>query len=186
MAFHKLDKIQVTNSLKLPEGLRLAGRDVPAADGTQVPLYLFRLPDGSDMEMVAVPAGDFVMGADDSDAPDWEKPRHNHPMASPYWIGRNDVTRGQFKTFCAAIGRAEPEKAYFDGKLGEDRDCHPVVMVSWDDAQAYCAWAGLVLPSEAEWEKAARGADGRKYPWGSTGPLQRRTTWTHRVQGTKS
>ena len=48
---------------KLPEGLRLAGRDVPAADGRQVPLYLFRLPDGSDMEMVAVAAGDFVMGA---------------------------------------------------------------------------------------------------------------------------
>jgi serine/threonine-protein kinase len=107
-------------------------------------------------------------------------------MEHSYWIGRNDVTRGQFKTFRAATGRAEPEKAYFDGKLGEDRDCHPVVMVSWDDAQAYCAWAGLVLPSEAEWEKAARGADGRKYPWGSTGPLQRRTTWTHRVQGTKS
>jgi len=186
MTFHKLDKIQVTNSPKLPEGLRIAGRDVPAADGTQVPLYLFRLPDRSDMEMVAVPAGDFVMGADDSDAPDWEKPSHNHPMDHSYWIGRNDVTCGQFKTFCAATGRAEPEKAYFDDKLGEDKDCHPVVMVSWDDAQAYCAWAGLVLPSEAEWEKAARGADGRKYPWGSTGPLQRRTTWTHRVQGTKS
>jgi len=66
--------IQVNKDGKLPEGLRLAGRDVPAAEGTQVPLYLFRLPDGSDMEMVAVPAGDFVMGADDSDAPDWEKP----------------------------------------------------------------------------------------------------------------
>jgi formylglycine-generating enzyme required for sulfatase activity len=166
MTFHKLDKIQVTNSLKLPEGLRLAGRDVSAADGRQVPLYLFRLPDGSDMEMVAVPAGDFVMGADDSDAPDWEKPRHNHPMEHSYWIGRNDVTRGQFKTLCAATGRAEPEKTYFDDQLGGDKDRHPVIMVSWDDAKAYCAWTGLVLPSEAEWEKAARGADGRKYPWG--------------------
>ena len=172
---------------KLPEGLRIAGQDVPAADGKQVPLYLFRLPDGSDMEMVAVPAGDFVMGADDSDAPDWEKPRHNHPMDHSYWIGRNDVTRGQFKTFCAATGRAEPEKAYFDDKLGGDKDRHPVIMVSWDDAKAYCAWAGLVLPSEAEWEKAARGADGRKYPWGKRcGTLRKRTTLTHRVRGTKS
>jgi hypothetical protein len=66
--------IQTKNEGELPEGLRLAGRDMPAADGRQMPLYLFRLPDGSDMEMVAVPAGDFVMGADDSDAPDWEKP----------------------------------------------------------------------------------------------------------------
>ncbi len=71
MTFHKLDKIQVMVSLKLPDGLRLAGQDVPAADGKQAPLYLFRLPGGSDMEMVAVPAGGFVMGADDSDAPDW-------------------------------------------------------------------------------------------------------------------
>lgn len=63
-------------SLKLPEGLCLAGQDVPAADGRQVPLYLFRLPDGSDMEMVAVPADDFVMGTDASDAPGWEKPKH--------------------------------------------------------------------------------------------------------------
>jgi formylglycine-generating enzyme required for sulfatase activity len=140
---------------------------VPAADGRQAPLYLFRLPDGSDMEMVAVPAGDFVMGADDPDAPGWEKPEHTHPMEHSYWIGRNDVTRGQFKAFCTATGRAEPEKAYFDDKLEGDTDRHPVIMVSWDDAKAYCAWAGLVLPAGAEWEKAARGADGRKYPWGN-------------------
>jgi formylglycine-generating enzyme required for sulfatase activity len=87
-------------------------------------------------------------------------------MEHPYWIGRNDVTREQFKAFCTATGRAEPEKAYFDDKLGGDKDRHPVVMVSWDDTKAYCAWAGLRLPSEAEWEKAARGADGRNYPWG--------------------
>ena len=89
---------------KLPEALLLAGRDVPAADGRQVPLFLFRLPDGSDMEMVAVPAGDFVMGADGSDAPDWEKPTHTHPMEHSYWIGRNDVTRGQYGVFCTATG----------------------------------------------------------------------------------
>ena len=118
-------------------------------------------------EMVAVPAGDFVMGADDPDAPGWEKPEHTHPMEHSYWIGRNDATRGQFKAFCTATGRAEPENAYFDDKLEGDTDRHPVIMVSWDDAKAYCAWAGLVLPAEAEWEKAARGADGRKYPWGN-------------------
>nr|WP_026883005.1 SUMF1/EgtB/PvdO family nonheme iron enzyme [Clostridium akagii] len=159
--------IQVNKQEKLPDGLRLAGRNVPAADGRQVPLYLFRLPDGSDMEMVAVPEGDFVMGTDDSDAPDWEKPKHIHPMEHSYWIGRNDVTRGQFKVFCTVTGRVDPEKAYFEDKLDGDKDCHPVIMVSWDDTKAYCTWAGLVLPTEAEWEKAARGSDGRKYPWGN-------------------
>jgi len=152
---------------KLPEGLRLADQNVPAADGSQVPLYLFRLPDGSDMEMVAVPAGDFVMGTDDLDAPDWEKPKHLHPLEHFYWIGRNDVMRGQFKAFCSATGRTEPEKTFFDGDLVGNADCHPAIMISWDDAKAYCAWAGLVLPTEAEWEKAARGIDGRKYPWGN-------------------
>lgn len=152
---------------KLPEGLRLAGRDVPAADGRQVPLYLFRLPDGSDTEMVAVPAGDFVMGSDDTDAPGWEKPEHTHPMEHSYWIGRNDVTRGHYRAFCTATGRTGPEKSYFDDKLDGDKDRQPVIMVSWDDAKAYCGWAGLALPAEAEWEKAARGADGRKYPWGN-------------------
>ena len=111
---------------KLPEGLRLSSRDVSAADGRQVPLYLFRLPDGSDMEMVAVPAGDFVMGTDDPNAPDWEKPKHIHPMEHSYWIGRNDVTRGQFKAFCSATDRAEPEKAHFDDELVGNIGRHPV------------------------------------------------------------
>ena len=154
--------------MELPEELRLAGRNVPAADGKQVPLFLFLLPDGSDLEMVAVPAGDFTMGADDSDAPDWEKPKHTHPMEHSYWIGRNDVTRGQYTAYRTATGRAEPAKPYFDDELTEGTDRQPIIMVSWDDAKAYCAWAGLVLPTEAEWEKAARGADGRKYPWGDS------------------
>ena len=152
---------------KLPKGLRPADRDVPAADGREVPAYLFRLPDGSDMEMVAVPSGDFVMGTDDSEAPDWEKPQHTHPMEHSYWIGLNDVTRAQYGVFCHATGMAEPEKAHFNDKLDDHTDRHPVVMASWDDAKANCAWAGLVLPTEAEWEKAARGTDGRKYPWGN-------------------
>jgi len=159
--------IQVNEDLKLPEGLRLASREVPAADGRQVPLYLFRLPDGTDMEMVAVPAGAFVMGTDDSAAPDWEKPKHTHPMEYSYWIGRNAVTRGQYRGFCTATDRAAPEKSYFDDKLDGDVDHHPVVNVSWDDSKAFCAWGRLALPTEAEWEKAARGADGRKYPWGN-------------------
>ena len=156
---------RATTERGLPDGLRPAGRDVPAADGMRVPLCLFRLPDGSDMEMVAVPAGDFVMGTDDPEAPDWEGPRHTHPMGHPYWIGRNAVTRQQYQAFTAATGMPEPGKPFFEDDLAGDTERQPVIMVSWDDATAYGAWAGLALPTEAEWEKAARGDDG-KYPWG--------------------
>jgi hypothetical protein len=149
-----------------PKGLRLAGREAPAANGTAVPLFLFRLPDGSDMELVAVPEGEFVMGADDEHAYPTEKPRHLHRLDRPFWIGRNDVTWGQYRAFCAATGRAEPPKPGFWDKLPDTKLDHPVVMVSWNDAKEYASWAGLGLPTEAEWEKAARGTDGRKYPWG--------------------
>ena len=156
-----------TTSPTLPDGLRAAGVNVPAADGQEVQLYLFRLPDGSDMEMVAVPAGDFIMGTDDPGAPDWEKPQHLRPIEHAYWIGRYDVTREQYKAFTAAWGDAEPGPAHFENQLAGDTSRHPVVMVSWDEAQAYSVWSGLNLPSDSQWEKAARGTDGRKYPWGN-------------------
>ncbi len=146
----------------LPGGLRVAGRMVPASDGMSVPLYFFRLPDGSDMEMVHVSEGDFVMGSDDADAEPSEKPRHRHTVTQPFWIGRNDVTWAQYLSFCKKAGHAEPERP----RWAESN--HPVVSVSWEDARAYCAWARVVLPTEAEWERAARGGDGRKWPWGSS------------------
>ena len=119
------------------------------------------------MEMVAVPAGDFIMGTDDPEAPDWEKPQHIRPIGHAFWIGRHDVTREQYAAFCHATGQPEPGAAHFEDYLEGDRSRHPVVMVSWDDVQDYCAWAGLNLPSDTQWEKAARGTDGRRYPWGN-------------------
>ncbi len=152
---------------RLPGGLLLAGRNVPAADGREVPLYSFRLPDGSEIEMVRVPGGDFVMGADDGDAYDEEKPRHVRRMDHGFWIGRKDVTWGQYLAFCAATGRREPSRPDWWNQVPGTKLDHPVVRVSWDDAKAYGEWAGLALPGEAEWEKAARGTDGRKWPWGN-------------------
>jgi serine/threonine-protein kinase len=151
---------------RLPPGLRAAERNVPAADGKEVPLYLWGLPDGSEMEMVQVPSGEFVMGADDADAYDNEKPRHAHTLARVCWIGRNPVTREQYLAFLKTSGGPEPDKPYWWDLVPGAKPDLPVVNVTWEDAYGYCFWAGLALPTEAEWERAARGTDGRKFPWG--------------------
>ena len=78
-----------------------------------------------------------------------------------YWIDKNDVTVAQYRQFCQENNRAMPEAPSWGW---QDHD--PIVNVSWDDAKAYAEWAGMALPTEAEWEKAARGTDGRAFPWG--------------------
>jgi len=145
----------------LPRGLRL-GSVVTNPDGKEIQVYLYELPGrAGEMELVQVPAGEFLMGSDDPEALDNEKPKHAHAMEHAYWIGRNDVTWKQYLAYCDAASAAKPRRPDWAG------DDHPVVNVRWVDAKGYCAWAKLDLPSEAEWEKSARGADGREYPWGS-------------------
>jgi sulfatase modifying factor 1 len=110
------------------------------------------------MEMILIPAGEFIMGSNDRDN---EKPVHKVFLDS-YYIMKTPVTVKQYKTFCTATGRALPKKPHWGWKAD-----HPMVRVSWEDAVAFCAWAGIQLPTEAQWEKAARGTDGREYPWGN-------------------
>jgi len=108
-------------------------------------------------EMVWVPAGTFTMGSGDGKKVDNNDETPSHQVyLDGYWIYKTEVTVGQYKKFCAATGHAMPNLK------GEDAgDDHPVTWVTWNDAQAYCAWAGVKLPTEAQWEKAARGTDGR-------------------------
>jgi formylglycine-generating enzyme required for sulfatase activity len=118
--------------------------------------------------MVRVPAGTFTMGSSEYDD---EKPVHD-VYVDEFWIDKYEVTNRQYKRFCDATDRSYPLDPDFLGMPNyfENKPEYPVVNVSWEDAQAYCAWAGKRLPTEAEWEKAARGTDSRKYPWGNAAP----------------
>ncbi|MBI3892808.1 MAG: SUMF1/EgtB/PvdO family nonheme iron enzyme [Candidatus Wallbacteria bacterium] len=116
--------------------------------------------DGS--RMIYIPGGVFMMGS--AAGSDDEKPIHKVTL-SPYHIGRTETTWAQYARFCRATRHALPERPDWC-----NRDDYAVFGVSWDDAGAYCRWAGLRLPTEAEWEFAARGTDGRTYPWGNEPP----------------
>jgi formylglycine-generating enzyme required for sulfatase activity len=126
-------------------------------------------------EMVLIPAGEFLMGTSEEELAAWlkahpdatrewfshEMPQHKVYLDA-YYMYKHPVTVAQYRMFCEATGRAMPL-----APVWKWQDTHPIVYVTWDDAQAYAAWAGASLPTEAQWEKAARGTDGRIYPWGN-------------------
>lgn len=123
--------------------------------------------------MMFVPAGEFLMGSSDADkdAQSNEKPQHTVYLDA-FWMDKYEVTNALYKK-CVDAGKClppNPTKSYTrDPYYGNAQyDNYPVVYVSWDDANSYCEWVGKRLPTEAEWEKAARGSDGRIYPWGNT------------------
>jgi len=122
--------------------------------------------DGS--RLVWVPPGTFTMGSTRGN-PD-EQPVREVTLTRGYFVGLHEVTWGQFRAFCAATGRPVPEAPARSPLALPTGDAFPVTYVSWDDAAAYCAWAGLRLPTEAEWARAARGDDGQRYPWGDEEP----------------
>jgi len=132
---------------------------------TVVHPLLRNLKDGS--VLVRVPAGEFEMG----DGKDSNCPKHRVHL-SAYCIGVYCVTNAQYLRFVEATGHRAPDKADYGTPVWsgrsfpQDKTDHPVVCVSWDDASAYAAWAGCGLPTEAQWEKAARGPQGLVYPWG--------------------
>jgi sulfatase modifying factor 1 len=139
-----------------------------------------RLAQALDGHMVHVPAGEFIMG-NEAGNPD-ERPQRRVYLDA-FEIDKYEVTNVQYRRFIRATGREAPQSwpgryvQFTDSKISLDwqdgtyptgQATYPAVMVNKEDAAAYCAWAGKRLPSEAEWEKAARGTDGRVYPWGNT------------------
>lgn len=112
--------------------------------------------------LVLVPAGDFLAGV-----------MKFTVFVEAFYMALYPVTNAQYKAFIDNTGYESPEKPAWGEKVWKDRDYtpekanHPVTAVSHVDARAYCEWAGLRLPRELEWEKAARGIDGRNFPWGN-------------------
>jgi formylglycine-generating enzyme required for sulfatase activity len=121
------------------------------------------------IQWVDIPAGEFLMGDNFNDGWTDEQPVHTVYLDA-YRISRYEVTFEQYDAFCDDTNRNKPDDA------GWGRGTRPVIDVTWDDANAFCNWLSqktgnnIHLPFEAQWEKAARGTDQRKYPWGNADP----------------
>ena len=125
--------------------------------------------------MALIPDGSFLMGTNLERADAQDKPQHK--VATPsYWVDKYPVTNAQYARFVAATSHRPPLN-WKNGHIPQGELMRPVTMVSWYDASAYAKWAGKRLPTETEWEKAARGTDGRRWPWGDKMEPQRLNTY---------
>jgi formylglycine-generating enzyme required for sulfatase activity len=136
-------------------------------------------------EMVYVPAGSFKMGSNDGESD--EKPVHTVHLKA-YYIDKHPVTNAQYKRFCDATDRSYPDDPGFSGMDNYFTSAayvnYPVVNVSWDEARAYASWAEKRLPTEAEWERAAKGdKDNREWPWGDTWVGANANIWDNPADG---
>jgi formylglycine-generating enzyme required for sulfatase activity len=169
---------------RAPSAARPAVAATPAPAMPSGPLSLLLVP-GVVLQLVHVPAGAFQMGSAgaDREAFDDERPRHSVRLGA-YHIAKYPVTQSQWAAFAKATGHTA------SAKLSRGKERHPVTPVSWDDAVAFTQWASQVsgravrLPTEAEWEKAARGSHGRKYPWGREAPGATRCNFDDLVKHT--
>jgi len=127
------------------------------------------ISDKDGMVMLYVSAGPFTMGSDNGGAN--EKPAHTVYLDA-YWIDQTDVTNAMYAKCVSAGACSQPASLRSSTRLSyygnSQFDNYPVIYVNWNMADTYCKWAGRQLPTEAQWEKAARGTDGRIYPWGIT------------------
>ena len=180
--------IEVERAARLDAERRLqAAKNVHLAAATEV----VQLAPGVSMQFVRVPAGEFLFGSNprkDEQARGDEQPQHAVYLPE-YLIGKYPVTNGQYAAFVRAAGYGKPTH-WENGDILKDKREHPVVGVNWKDASAFCAWLSKVsgwqvrLPSEAEWEKAARGTDGRIYPWGNEAPDAQRCNFNKNIKDT--
>ncbi|MFC2030777.1 SUMF1/EgtB/PvdO family nonheme iron enzyme [Chloroflexota bacterium] len=142
----------------------------PAATAAESPTPAPAVPELPSVAetMVEISAGPFVMGQDKGDRA--HRPAHEVDLPA-YEIDKFEVTNADYAAFVEAaayVSHGEKVgKKYWLDSFTEGKETHPVVRVTWDDAAAYCEWAGKRLPTEAEWEKAARGTEALRFPWGN-------------------
>jgi formylglycine-generating enzyme required for sulfatase activity len=171
---------------------RMHAAEGVAAVTEERPARMLREKDGS--ELVLVSSGTFLYGSrtDDKIAETNEKPQQSLYLPD-FYIGAYPVTNEQYKKFVDATGHRPPDKSDYSWGGGpvwkgnsypKDKAKHPVICVSWDDACEYARWAGGRLPSEVEWEKAARGVDGKIYPWGNDWDKNRCNNSELKINGT--
>jgi len=143
------------------------------------------------MAQVYVPAGEFLMGSADTDpnAIAFEQPQHTVYLDA-FWMDQTEITNAMYAACVDAGGCLIPISSGSETHLEYFRnptyDNYPVLYVSWANARAYCQWAGRRLPTEAEWEKAARGPDGRIFPWGDAAPNPSRANFNKNVGDTSA
>ncbi|HMV55905.1 MAG TPA: SUMF1/EgtB/PvdO family nonheme iron enzyme [Nitrospira sp.] len=143
-------------------GMASAAEPQAAASGTSA--EGIKGKDGA--PMVLIPAGPFTMGSNDGLPA--ERPEHTVTLDA-FYIDRYEVSMKHYRSFLVEAKHDAPPT--WDDEAAETVGDRPAVGMGWADAKAYCAWAGKRLPTEAEWEKAARGTDGRRYPWGQMQPF---------------
>jgi formylglycine-generating enzyme required for sulfatase activity len=171
-----LDDPQPQVAAAVRDALTRLGRVLPAVAKAAEADIRVNAKDGT--QLIRIPAGQFWMGSDDG--AENERPRHR-VVLDEFYIARHPVTNAQYAQFMKETGHKEPY--YWDDKRFNQPN-QPVVGVTWRDAMEYCQWAGLRLPTERQWEKAARGTDGRTWPWGNEPPDERRCNFSGNVGAT--
>lgn len=128
--------------------------------------------------MVTIEAGEFLMGNPEGVGRADEWPQRSVYLDT-FAIDEVEVTNERYMAFVATTGHRNPSNPYGTGPLLSAKGIEqlPAVQITWYDAKAYCSWAKKRLPTEAEWEKAARGSDGRKFPWGNQAPTLKRANF---------
>ncbi|MGZ8384789.1 MAG: formylglycine-generating enzyme family protein [Nitrospira sp.] len=152
-------------------------------------------PKGKDRApMVEIPSGSFPMGVPpgDRDGGRDEYPRHE-VLLDTFWIDQFEVTNGRYVEFVKSAGHRVPQNPtnptrnlWQGDSITESLAERPVINVDWFDADAYCKWAGKRLPTEAEWEKAAKGTSDRRFPWGNVEPTAKHLNYNQRWIGEKT
>ena len=172
----KQEKAHIKAAGEMAMVLAAQGKGLPTQYTAEEVTGLLTLQQWQELDKtIVIPAGPFIMGTDSVQSNEQNHPQHKVDVAA-YKIDKYPVTNAQYARFVVATGHVPP--TYWEnGKIPSGKELHPVTLVSWYDAKAYAEWAGKRLPSEAEWEKAARGTDGRRWPWGNVMEPDRLNTY---------